>query len=90
MNTRVVKFVKKACVKYGMEAYFIPSTGVYTLTRKGRAIQNFTYQQFCQIPLARRMWEYNALIKCGLNKNLGEGGIKNQVFIPRMQGIKIR
>ena len=89
MNPRIVKFVKKACAKYRMEAYFIPESQVYTLTIKGRAVQSFNYLQFTQIPLARRMWEYNALIRAGLAHNLGEGGIKNQVFLPRRYGIKI-
>lgn len=88
MKSEIVKFVKLACAKYGMEAYFVPQTQVYTLTKKGRAVQNFNADQFYHYPKKRRMWEYNALIRAGLAHNLGES-YKNQIFLPRKIGIKI-
>lgn len=88
MRQEIVKFVKEACQKYSMEAYFIPESQVYTLTKKGRAVQNFNADQFYHYPRKRRMWEYNALIRAGLANNLGER-MKNQIFLPRKFGIKI-
>lgn len=89
MRRDIIKFVRKACEKYGMEAYFIPESGVYTLTKRGRAVQNFVAHQFDNYPRARRMWEYNALIRAGLAHNLGEKNVYNQIFLPRRYGHKI-
>lgn len=88
MNRQIVKFVKEACRRYQLEAYFIPDNGVYTLTKRGRAVQNFNQEQFFQIPRAHRMKEYYGLI-AGLTHNLGEGTVKEQIFLPRKFGIKI-
>lgn len=89
MKPEIVKFIQEACQKYKLEAYFIPETQVYTLTKKGRAVQNFNAQQFYSYPKKRRMWEYNALIRAGLSHNLGERHTKEQIFLPRKFGIKI-
>ena len=88
MKKEIVDFVIAACVKYGLESYYIPDNDCYVLTKKGRAVQNFNTIHFYQIPRKRRMWEYRALIKAGLAHNLGES-YKNSLFLPRRFGIKI-
>ena len=89
MRPDIVRFIREANRRYGMEAYFVPRTGTYSLTKKGRAVQNFNAHQFDTYPRKRRMWEYNALIRAGLAHNLGEKH-KNQFFLSRTIGIRIR
>lgn len=87
MRQEIVKFVREACAKYALEAYYIPESDVYVLTKKGRAVQNFNSEQFYQYPRRQRMKEYRALI-AGMMHNLGES-IKDQIFLPRKYGVRI-
>ena len=86
MKKEIVDFVKQACVLYNMTAIYLPDNDCYVISKKGKAIQNFDTNQFYQIPKARRMKDYRALIN-GLNHNLGER-YKEQT-IRRKLGIKI-
>ena len=87
MKAEIVQFVKKACARYKLEAYYIPEGDVYVLTRKGRAVQNFNTEQFYQYPRQQRMKEYRALI-AAMQQNLGES-YKDQIFLPRKFGVRI-
>ncbi len=87
MKREIVQFVKRACEKYGMTAYYIPDNDCYVLLKKGKAVQNFNTLQFYQIPTGIRMRDYRPLI-AGLNHNLGES-YKDQTVMPRKFGIKI-
>ena len=88
MKKCIVQFVKQACEKYGMTAYYIPDGDTYVLLKKGKAVQNFNTEQYFSIPEKIRMRDYRPLI-AGLNHNLGEGNVKNQLVMPRKLGIKI-
>ena len=88
MRQDIVKFVREACARYGMEAIYIPDNDTYSLMYKGRAVQNFNTTHFFTYPKVQRMKEYMPLIKIGLASNLNERH-KAQFFLPRRNGIKI-
>jgi len=88
VKAEIVKFVREACARYGMEAIYIPDGDVYSLMYKGKAVQNFNTQQFMTFPKTQRMKEYMPLIKIGLARNLNEMH-KSQFYLPRHNGIKI-
>jgi len=87
MRQDIVTFLKKANEQYGFESYYMPSNDCFVVTKKGRAIQNFSTKDFYAIPPIHRMREYRGLLM-GLSRNLGEKH-KNQFFLPRKLGIKI-
>lgn len=70
MNTDVVNFIRQACKKLHLQAYFQPKHRVYVIHLDGRGIQNFTERQFYEVPKAERMRMLFALLRVGLNANL--------------------
>ena len=89
MKSDIVAFLKEMNRKYGLNALYIPSDDVYCVHRKGRAVQNFTSQQFYDFPRGYRESMYRPLVKVGLRQNLGEGAYKHQFIINTKQGIRI-
>lgn len=88
MKQEIVSFVKEACVKYKLNANYIPDGDIWVIHKQGRAVQNFTTDQFYQIPKRARMSQFEPLVRIGLANNLGAAH-KNQVFINRKFGRKI-
>lgn len=88
MRSDIVRFVRKACNRYGYEAIYQPENDTYCLMYRGRAIQNFNTVQFFQYPQAQRMRELGIFLHHSLSHNLGEAH-KNQFFLPRRNGIRI-
>lgn len=73
MRQEIIKFVKKVCEAYGLQAFWIPDGDIYCIHRRGLPIQNFTSKQFLEIPSAMRFKDIRGIFKRGLNHNLGEG-----------------
>lgn len=71
---------------YGLEAVYFPTVDVYSLRKKGRGVQNFNSKNFYQLPQRYREVLIGRLLKVGLNHNLGEKTVKNQLFANRSQG----
>lgn len=89
MKPEIVAFIKEGCLRYtGLEAIYIPENDCYSVMFRGRAIQNFTTNDFYSFPKKQRMREWGIFIRLGLARNLQEAH-KNQFFLPRRNGIKI-
>ncbi len=88
MKTEIVRWIKEAKKKYGVEAIYIPENDVYSIRYKGRGVHNFDSFRFYHLPKRHRMNLLRALIKVGLNHNSGEK-YKNQLILNRKLGKKI-
>jgi hypothetical protein len=88
MKQEIVSFLKEACKKFRMNAYYMISSDTYIVILNGRAVSGFTTKQFYQIPKIVRMQEFLPLIKVGLAHNLGEK-YRDQLYMPRHLGKKI-
>lgn len=74
MRIEIVNFIKKACQKYkslGLQAYYTPKRNLYVFHIRGMAVQNFSEDNFYEIPKDERMRMLQPLIKIGLTNNLG-------------------
>lgn len=89
MRYDIVRFIKKVAQKYGLEAIYIPDNDVYSIRKNGRAVHNFNSQNFYQLPQRHRENHVMALLKVGLNHNLGENKINKTLFLNRNIGKKI-
>lgn len=97
MLREVTQFVLEACerlkiplsLNYYPECYQEGKFDIFSIHLRGRSIINFTNKNFFDIPKSKRMSEFAPLIRVGLAHNLGERTIKDQVEIPRRQGINI-
>lgn len=97
MLREVTKFVMEACRKthIPLSLNFYPPNaqkdkfGIFSIHLNGRSVLNFTNYNFYDIPKAKRFQEFIPLIKVGLSHNLGENSMKEQIEIPRRQGIQI-
>lgn len=74
MKGEIVRFLRKACKRWKMQAIWIPDErgGTYFVHKNGRAIQTFVEADFYQLPKRYRMFMYGPLIHAGLEHNLGE------------------
>lgn len=89
MKHEIVSFIREAFKRYnGLEAIYIPDVDCYSVTFRGRAIQNFTTQDFFSFPKKQRMREWGIFIHLALAINL-QGAQKNQYYLPRRNGIQI-
>ena len=72
MKNEIVKFIKHACKRYKLNANYIPTDDVWVIHKEGRAVQNFTTDQFYQIPKRARLSMFEPLVRIGLAKNLNQ------------------
>jgi hypothetical protein len=72
MRTEIVSFIKDMNKKYGFEAIYLPVKDLYCIRYRGRGIQNFDTKRFYQLPKQHREKLLHAILKVGLNHNLGE------------------
>lgn len=97
MLKEVAAFVLEACKRshIPLSLNFYPPNaqkdkfGIFSVHLNGRSVLNFTNHNFYDIPKAKRFKEFLPLIKIGLSQNLGESSLKEQIEIPRRQGIQI-
>jgi len=85
----IVNFVRLINGKYGTECLYFPDDDIYSIRLKGRAVQNFKPEQFYTIPKRQRMNTIRNIIKIGLEHNIGEKTLQNQIFLDRNIGRKI-
>jgi len=88
MRKEITDFVKKACKKHGLKANYLFEGDIYVVHKDGYAVQNFTSEQFYQIPKRVRMEQYEPLVRLGLNVNL-QANHKKQMVVPWHFGHKI-
>lgn len=90
MRADIVNFIRTADKKYGpLEAYYIPEGDIYFVTKNGKAVQNFTSKLFYQQPKYFRLREWGGMIRLGMNHNMGEKTVINQIHQERAMGKKI-
>ncbi len=71
-----------------MKANFIFEGDIWVIHKDGFAVQNFTTEQFYQIPKRAREAQYEPLVRIGLNGNL-QANHKDQLVVPWRFGHKI-
>jgi hypothetical protein len=76
--------------KYNLETIYFPDNDVYSIRLKGKGIQNFNSTNFFSLPRRARESQILALIRVGLNHNIGEEKTKNQIILQRNWGKRIR
>lgn len=79
MRSDIVAFIEKAHRLLGINAYYIPDGDIYVVTKNGKAVQNFTSFHFYQQPKHFRLREWRGIIKLGINQNMGEASVKEQI-----------
>lgn len=97
MLREVVKFVLEACrrthiplsLNYYPEVYQKGKFDIFSIHLNGRSVLNVTNKNFFDIPKAKRIMEFIPLIKVGLMQNLGEASLREQIELPRRQGIQV-
>lgn len=94
MRKEIVDYMMRVCTKYNLplSMHYYPPSGlqkhdIYAVTLKGKAVVNFTSVNFYDISKSFRDKHFLPLIKIGMNHNLGEQSMKDQVHNPRAQGI---
>lgn len=90
MRSDILKFLNKAYRMLGIECYYIPEDDVYVVTKNHKGVQNFTSRTFYMQPRGFRLNEWRALIKLGLNHNMGERSTVEQIHAKFGQGKKIQ
>jgi hypothetical protein len=89
MRQEIIRFLKDICAEFGLSANYIAQKNMYILHKRGFAIQNFTADQFYQIPHPARRTLIIGILKRGLTHNLGEKQIKEKLNINSQVGIRI-
>ena len=89
MRQDILKFVRLCCRLYKLEAIYIPGKDVYSLRFRGRGVHNFNSKNFYELPQRHRLVLVGRILRVGLNHNVGEKSMMNQVFINRSFGKKI-
>ena len=86
----IVQFIRKVISKYKVEALYFPDDDIYSIRFRGQAIQNFTREQFYQIPERHRFNMIGQILRVGLMHNRGEQNLQNQLNLNRAMGKKIK
>jgi len=97
MLREVTNFVLEACERLHLKlslnfysaSYQKDKFNIFSIHLKGRSVLNLTDKNFFDIPKEKRMREFGPLIREGLAHNLGEASIRDQVELPRRQGMNI-
>ena len=84
MYRDIEAFVLEVCKRFKLNANYIPDGDIWMIHKQGRAVQNFTSNQFYQIPKRARLSQFEPLFRLGLNQNLISN--PNQMFIRRDMG----
>jgi hypothetical protein len=90
MKSDILKFLKKAHQSLGIEAHYYPDTDVYVVSKNGKGVQNFTTRTFYMQPKGFRFYEWRALIKLGLNQNMGERSVREQINVDMGQAKRLK
>lgn len=89
MRVDIVNFLRETCETLNLSANYHIGRDVYTVHKRGYAVQNFTTEQFYQIPKPSRRQLLRGLLQRGLTHNLGEGSVKNNLYTNTQLGIRI-
>jgi len=82
MKNEIVIWCERMAEKYGLTCIYLSSNECYSFTKRGMGVQNFTLGQFYGVPKRERENMLLALVKSGLNHNIGEAKMRNQLSIP--------
>lgn len=90
MRADILSFIRLAHKKIGpLEAAYIPADDLYIITKNGKSVQNFTSKLFYQVPRYFRLNEWRAMIRVGMNHNMGEKNVVDQLSQVKNVGKKI-
>ena len=89
MRIDIVDFLKDVCGDLNLSANYMQAKDVYVVHKRGFAIQNFNTKQFYQIPKPERKRLLLGILKRGLNHNIGEANVKDNLFVRSQHGIRI-
>lgn len=80
MKNEIVEYLKYACSLYKLNANYIPGDDIWVVHKGGRAVQNFTTDQFYQVPKRARLSMFEPLVRIGLANNLNQAN-HSQFFL---------
>jgi len=89
MKVDIEKFLRQVCPRLGLSVNYRPDKNFYVVHKRGYSIQNFTPQQFYQIPKPKRKEMLLAIMQRGLTHNLGESSLKGKLHSRSSLGKKI-
>ena len=89
MRVDIVNFLKEVCEQLNLSANYHIGRDVYVLHKRGYAVQNFTTEQFYQIPKPARKQLIYGLLQRGLTHNIGEGSVKDNLHVKSQLGIRV-
>jgi len=89
MRRDIVFWIKEMKKKFGLEAVYIPDNDVYSLRFKGKSVHNFNSKNYYLLPKRYRENHVRALLKVGLNHNIGQNIVKQQIILNRCLGKRI-
>lgn len=89
MRQEIIRFLKDICAELNLSANYVTAKNMYIVHKRGYAIQNFSADQFYQIPPPARRRLIIGLLKRGLTHNIGEKNIKDDLSINSQVGIRI-
>jgi hypothetical protein len=88
MRKDITDFVALVKKEFKLEARYFPRNDVYSLRKNGKGVQNFNSRNFYQLPKSFRRSQIRAIIKVGLNHNMGEK-TKEQIQLHQAMGKRI-
>lgn len=89
MRADILRFVKSICDELGLSANYVAPKSMYTIHKRGFAIQSFTTDQFYTVPPSARRQLIMGILKRGLTHNIGEQNTKDKLFINSQHGLRI-
>lgn len=89
MRQEIIRFLQNICSELDLSANYVAGKNMYVLHKRGFAIQNFSADQFYQIPPPARRRLIIGILKRGLTHNIGERGIKEKLNVNSQLGIRI-
>jgi hypothetical protein len=89
MKVDIENFLRQECPRLGLSANYRADKNFYVVHKRGYSIQNFTPEQFYQIPKPKRKQMLVAIMQRGLTHNLGEGTLKGKLHSRSSLGQRI-
>lgn len=89
MRVDIVNFLHDTCSELRLSANYHVGRDVYTVHKRGYPIQNFTTEQFYDLPKPVRRQLLRGLLQRGLVHNLGERSVKDSLYTNTQLGLRI-
>lgn len=89
MRVDIVNFLRDTCTELNLSANYHIGRDIYTVHKRGYPIQNFTTQQFYDLPKPQRRQLLRGLLQRGLTHNLGEASVRSNLYTNTQLGLRI-